>query len=90
MKSPWVVFTAIGFEIIALILAGIYLGGLADSLWGWGGLGLTAGVIGALILWLIHVFVLLQKVSAAQGAETQPEASETRTNTSGVNKDTSS
>ena len=66
MKSPWVVFSAIGFEIIALILAGVYVGKWADSQFGWGGLGLTAGVLGALVLWLIHVLILLQKVSAME------------------------
>ena len=62
MKN-WMVFSVLGFEIIGLIIAGIFLGEWLDTNRGWGGIGITSGVLGALVLWLIHVFVLLKRFS---------------------------
>jgi F0F1-type ATP synthase assembly protein I len=61
-KNPALAFIAIGFELVGLILASLYIGQVIDghfSIAPWGTLGLVVlGVVG----WMIHIFILLQQI----------------------------
>ena len=61
-RNPALAFVAMGFELVGLILASLYLGQWIDEHYGttpWGTLGLVAvGVVG----WMIHIFLLVQQI----------------------------
>lgn len=61
-KNPAVAFIAMGFELVGLILASLYLGQWIDKTYEsapWATLGLVVvGVIG----WMIHIFLLIQQI----------------------------
>ena len=51
---------ALSFEIVGLIIAGAYVGKMADKTYEMRGMGIAAGVIIALILWFVHVIYAVQ------------------------------
>ena len=63
MKSG-LIFTGMGFELVGVVLAGLYIGQKLDEIYGWGGLG-TAGMIFASTGgWMFHLIFLLRKFMA--------------------------
>lgn len=61
-KNPAAAFIAMGFELVGLILASLYLGQWIDQSYSstpWATLGLVVvGVVG----WMIHIFVLIRQI----------------------------
>ena len=55
------VFMGMGFELLGLILGGLYLGKLIDEHMGWPGYGVAVCAIAVLLSWLVHLFVLLKR-----------------------------
>ncbi len=63
MKNPFLAFTGIGFELIGLIVLGVWGGGWLDQFTWINKLGVPAGVLLALVIWFVHIFKLLQKIN---------------------------
>jgi hypothetical protein len=61
-KKPLAVFIGMGFELTALIAIGIFVGQYFEHRYQCGGMAILAGCMLALIVWLIHFFVLFQKM----------------------------
>lgn len=64
MKSKYIVFTAIGFELVGIILACIFIGHKLDEHYGTQGLALIGFSVAGLAGWLIHVVQLLKRIEA--------------------------
>lgn len=66
-RNPAYAFVAMGFELVGLIIASLYLGQWIDErygIWPWGTLGLVlVGVIG----WMVHIFLLIQQIDRHSG-----------------------
>lgn len=63
MKSKYIVFSAMGVELVGLILASIWLGQILDQKWSLKG-GATAGLmVLSLIGWFIQIIFLLQRMN---------------------------
>ena len=56
-----VIFMGIGFELVALCAAGVWLGRLIDQNMGWQNAGTLGMVLSFLVLWFFHLFFLIQK-----------------------------
>lgn len=56
-----IVFMGMGFELVGIMLAGLYVGKIIDEKMGWKGIGVAACVIILLIGWFVHLFVLLKR-----------------------------
>ena len=65
-SSPLAVFVGIGFEIVALILVAVWLGGHLDRHFALAGLGTVFMIILAMVAWMVHVFVLLKQLNQKQ------------------------
>lgn len=55
------VFLGMGFELLGLILGGLYVGQTIDKVMKWPGYGVALMVICGLISWLIHLIFMLKK-----------------------------
>jgi hypothetical protein len=55
------VFLGMGFELLGLILGGLYLGQTIDKVMNWPGYGVAGVVICCLVSWLIHLIFMLKK-----------------------------
>ncbi|MCM2280518.1 MAG: AtpZ/AtpI family protein [Bdellovibrionaceae bacterium] len=75
MDRKFAVFTAMGFEIVGLVVAFVFIGRWVDEKFGWNGLGTAAGVGIALVGWLTHLLVLAKQIEKAD-VETTTEASQ--------------
>lgn len=61
MNKKGLVFAALGFELLALVIGGVYIGAALDDYMGWKGQGFLL-VTGLLLLgWIFHFIKLLQK-----------------------------
>ena len=58
----YIVFAGIGFELVGIILASIYLGQIIDKTYQTKGLGLIALMFIGLASWLTHVVLLLRRI----------------------------
>lgn len=56
-----ILFAGIGFELVGLIMAAVFLGQWVDKKWNLNGLGIAGLCFIALIGWLVHLFVLLKQ-----------------------------
>ena len=56
-----VVFIGMGFELLGLILGGLFLGNIIDKEMQWPGYGLAVCVIAGLVSWVVHLVVMLKK-----------------------------
>ena len=63
------VFAGMGFELVGLILAGLYLGQYLDKNFGFGGLGTAAMAMLVLASWIWHLVILLKKFNEDDHAE---------------------
>ena len=69
MDKKGLVFAALGFELFALVIAGIYIGGALDERMGWKGQGFLL-VTGLLLLgWMFHFIKLIQKFMKEENRE---------------------
>ncbi len=61
-KNPALAFVAMGFELVGLLLASLYLGQWLDETYKtspWFTLGLVVvGVVG----WMLHIFLLIKQI----------------------------
>jgi 4-amino-4-deoxy-L-arabinose transferase-like glycosyltransferase len=62
-----VIFLGIGFELVALCGAGVFLGQLIDQWMGWQNAGTLIMVLSFLVLWFFHLFFLIQKFENHDG-----------------------
>ena len=62
-----IAFVGIGFEIIALLIAGVTIGGAIDRRFNLKGLGTAVMVIASLVLWFIHLIHLLKSMNQDRG-----------------------
>lgn len=69
MDRKMAVFTAMGFEIVGLVVAAIYLGRWVDEKFDWKGLGIAAAVGIAVIGWITHLLVLAKKIDQESEGE---------------------
>lgn len=66
MKSKYLVFSAIGFELVGIMLACIFIGHYLDEQYGLKGLGLIGLSVLGLVGWLIHVVQLLRRIESSE------------------------
>ena len=62
MKSKYLVFVGIGFELVGIILVMVYIGRLVDESYGTKGLGLALFPMIGLVGWIAHVIQLTKKL----------------------------
>ena len=60
MKNP-LIFAGIGFELLGLVLAALYIGQAVDKQMNWPGYGVAGFVVLGLVSWLSHLVFLLKK-----------------------------
>lgn len=63
MDKRYLVFLAMGFELVALVVGFIYLGAKLDSQNNWPGYGVVGGAMIALVSWLIHLVVMAKSLN---------------------------
>ncbi|MEI7972791.1 MAG: hypothetical protein WCH11_00320 [Bdellovibrio sp.] len=61
--NRWLVFTGIGFELIGLIVLGVWIGKELENIKPFGGLWVAICILTAFVLWFIHLLVLLKRVN---------------------------
>ena len=60
------IFLGIGFELVSLCLAAIYLGGMIDTHYAWKGYATITLILLMLFGWFVHLFYLLRKFEKDQ------------------------
>lgn len=68
MDRKWAIFTAMGFEIVGLVLAFVFVGRWMDEKFGWDGLGTTVGVLVALVGWITHLLILAKQIEKSEAS----------------------
>ena len=71
-ENTWAVFLGMGFELTALVLVGVYLGRIIDQKYGWNGMGVLAGSMLGLVIWMVHFFLLLKQVQKDEDGPGRP------------------
>lgn len=66
MKNKYIVFTAMGFELIGLMAVALYIGKIIDDTYLLKGLGLIGFSLLALSGWLIHIILLSKKIDSSE------------------------
>lgn len=61
-RNPYLYFTAMGMELVAIEIAMIQVGSLIDKRMGWSGYALAGGSIIGLVGWLLHIFYALRDI----------------------------
>ncbi|GEM_PF-5486452 len=56
----------IGFELVAIILLMMYLGGLADEKLGTDNVFRLLGIVAGFIIWFFHLMQILKKTSGTE------------------------
>jgi hypothetical protein len=67
--NKYIVFSAMGFELVGIILGCLYLGKLVDDTYGWKGMGIVSFSILGLTGWLIHVVQLSKRMDKIKDEE---------------------
>ena len=62
MNKKYLVFTGMGFELVGIILAAVYIGHYCDEFYGTKGLGVVGLSVLGLGGWITHVVVLSKKL----------------------------
>lgn len=68
MDRKMAVLSAMGFEVIGIITAAVYIGGYLDERYKWNGMGLIGAIALGFIGWFAHVLIV---VSILEKAETK-------------------
>ncbi len=55
------IFAGMGFELVGIVLAGLYIGQKLDEVYDWGGLGVAGMIILATGGWIYHLIHLLKR-----------------------------
>ena len=61
MNKQGFIFVGIGFELVGLILASVYLGQAIDKHMGWSGIAMAALMMLSLAGWIAHIVILLNR-----------------------------
>ncbi len=61
MNKQGFVFVGIGFELVGLMLASVYIGQAIDKHLGWSGIAMAALMMISLAGWIAHIVILLNK-----------------------------
>lgn len=70
MKSnKYIIFTMIGFEMVALVLVGIYAGEYLQKNKGWPSYTQALFVVGALGLWFVSLFFKLKTLTGSKNTD---------------------
>jgi F0F1-type ATP synthase assembly protein I len=69
MKSKYIVFVGMGFELIGIIGVGLYLGKAIDDKFQLKGVGLVALLILGLVGWLVHIIALAKRMDGQEEGE---------------------
>lgn len=64
MMKRGLVFLGMGFELLGLVLGGLYVGRAIDSYMNWPGYGVAAMVVMCMVSWMVHLIVLLKRFMA--------------------------
>lgn len=62
MDSKYLVLLGLGFELVVLVVAFLYLGRYVDQHMGWPGFGIAGGAMLALVIWVIHLAVVMKAI----------------------------
>lgn len=60
--NRYLVFMGLGFELVGLIIGGLYLGQLLDAQMGTRGIMVLVILVSCLVSWFIHLIFLLKRV----------------------------
>ena len=63
MNSKAYAFIGLGFELVVLVLAMLWIGGKIDTHFGWNGLAAAFGMILALISWVTHLLIVVRSLA---------------------------
>lgn len=69
MNRRYLIFTAMGFELVGLILACLFIGQWLDENYGLKGLGVIGLMVGGLVGWLVHLIQLLKMIDRNENKE---------------------
>jgi F0F1-type ATP synthase assembly protein I len=71
--KKYLIFTSIGFELVGIMVASIYLGQIIDKTYQTKGLALIALMFIGLASWLIHVILLLRRFQKDEPEDKEQE-----------------
>lgn len=69
MDRKMAVFSALGFEIVGIIVAAIYVGGYLDEKYKWNGIGTVLAIALGFIGWFIHVLIVANILEKREAKE---------------------
>lgn len=69
MDRKTAIFSALGFEIVGIIIAAVYIGAYIDEKYKWNGLGLIGAIALGFIGWFVHVLLVVSIVEKRDQAE---------------------
>lgn len=71
MNKQGIVFAGMGFELVGLMLASVYIGQMIDKKMGWNGYSMAGLMMLSLVGWIVHIVILLgqEEKEAEKAAE---------------------
>lgn len=60
MDRKVAIMTSMGFEIVGIIAAAVYIGGFLDERYKWGGLGLIGAIAIGFVGWFVHLLLVVR------------------------------
>lgn len=73
MDRKAAIFMALGFECVGLVMVGLWLGEYLDKEYSLGGNGTTYGVMGAIVLWIVHILAAHRQLEKAEKSSDKSE-----------------
>jgi F0F1-type ATP synthase assembly protein I len=70
-KNKYIVFAAMGFELVGVMLGCLYIGQLIDQKWNLKGLGIIGFSILGLAGWIIHIVQMSKQIENVKDEESQ-------------------
>lgn len=67
MKSKYLIFAAMGVELVGIILACLYIGQMLDEKYDLKGLGMIGFSVAGLAGWITQIVILSQRMDKAEG-----------------------
>jgi len=71
--NKYLIFTSIGFELVGIMLASIYLGQLIDDHYKTRGIALIVLMFTGLASWFIHLIFLIRRIQKSEPDESSKE-----------------
>lgn len=72
MNKQGIIFVGIGFELVGLILAAVYIGQAIDRYMGWTGIAMAALMMISLAGWITHIVILLNRQEKQENEHQDP------------------